>query len=595
MALGNYLSGLNLDPLSQERLLSMAAPPPPPPAPPLVPGAEFLPPTPGEMSQYGATTAQIAAAQRVATPGGMDVAKTAPLAADPTWTPEREAKATAMEQRKKELAAVTLEAPPEAEKGLVGGPEPIISPPMSGVFVPGRFEPGSRSVTTAKGLSREAFEPVLAGQDAAQGHGLVAADREMEAAQIKGAADASYAEAFSKASAEAARENQRLASERREYVMREQEKLDALSQKAQAKVDPDLAKGPIGAQVLGAIGVALGAFGSSMTGGQNAALTIVQNNIDRNIRAQEANIANANKTLSNEQSLYRQNLDAFGDRERAVLATKMQMLEQAKGLADKQYAMAGTKTSEAAVEKFKGALSNEAAQARARIIEITEDKAQTHETENWARAHMAGGVGGMSMKDRLTAAYGETGKEGLVVPELGVVARSEPEAIKLREGVHLTQSLVSELNKADALLEEAEKTNDPFKLRVIQRKLTGIAERASTTATVKAGQGAQSAGDRAVSQAGLGLAGTDVFMAKVPGTMSISDERGVIRAALEAHKQDMGRKGTGLPLAKETAVRNPQTGKVEMRTQLTGGTSSQRDAVDSLSDKVKAPVGKSSR
>jgi hypothetical protein len=121
---------------------------------------------------------------------------------------------------------------------------------------------------------------------------------------------------------------------------------------AQQKVDPEAAKGTTGAQLFAAIGVAMGAFGASMTGGPNTALQIVNANIDRNIKAQETNIAN-NKSVAEaiSRTLYQARTSTPSETASARCSRRRcSMLDQAKAMADQQYAASKGTINEADVQ-----------------------------------------------------------------------------------------------------------------------------------------------------------------------------------------------------------------------------------------------------
>lgn len=94
----------------------------------------------------------------------------------------------------------------------------------------------------------------------------------------------------------------------------------AVDRFASMKVDPG--RRFRGQRTSAAIAMALGAFGSAMTGGPNQAMQIIQSEIDRDIRAQEGAIDRAGKQaglLNNEMTLARQ---LFQDAESQKLAAE---------------------------------------------------------------------------------------------------------------------------------------------------------------------------------------------------------------------------------------------------------------------------------
>lgn len=259
-----------------------------------------------------------------------------------------------------------------------------------GHYVGPQWIPGSRSMSTEFGVDEARLAEGKKQRELAHSYGAWAADETQKGADKEAAADVAFAEARQQALQQEAQRQQVLANQKKEYVAREHEKLNQLGVAAQAQVDPEAAKGSEGAQLFAAIGIALGQFGASLNGGTNTALQIVNSNIDRRIAAQQANINNAHKSLGNEQSLYKDNLEAFGDKERASLATKMQYLEQAKAVLDQQYAAAKTNRNKAQYLAMNEGLAKESAESADRWGILTNDKHATHGDEHF----FAGGVVG---------------------------------------------------------------------------------------------------------------------------------------------------------------------------------------------------------
>ncbi len=586
MALANYLAGLDMDPAITARLQEIGGGPNGEvlQGPPNVPDESFGAPTPAELERYGAKPSEVAAAQRYNDPAAAMPAQNAtnPTQANPNWDPDKETQATARIEHEKALAGANPVAP-----AADGDDQLAMMTQSPGRYVPGGWQHASMSTGTHLGLDPSKLAEGQKQRAIADNYGQWANEDVRKAAAKEAAADVAYAAAHRQATVEAAERARFIENEKQAYITREHEKLAELNVAAQAQVDPEAAKGGSGAQLLAAIGIALGQFGASLNGGPNTALQIVNANIDRNIKAQEANINNAHRALGNEQSLYKDNLAAFGDRERAALATKMQYLDQAKALADEQYASAKGNRNDAQYHAMSQGLADKRAEVSDRFGQLTADQTTLQGNDVYRPGQMVGGG----------AAAGDKGKEGLYVPELGVYARTEPEAVKLREAAHRTQNTVRELNNAKALIEEAKDTHDPRKLAILQRKLEGVSARAAVTATVKEGQGAMSDGDRAVSEAGLGLKGINLGLLDKanPLSPSLDSHLDVIGAATAAHQQEYGRMGSGQQRGREVYVKDPVTGKVESRRVLSGSNAATRNKVDNTADLIQPPVGESSR
>lgn len=580
MALPNYLAGLNLSPETQARLSQISG----------------GPVTPEEAAKYqamlGAPASPDEAARRereaavLARQGGPASTAMSNPSANPEWSPERERAATAAYALDTARKSASPQAPPAEPPDESAAPAVVPSAPAQ--YIAPHWQPGTRSETSRATLfDPNRIQSVQDAQNASVGHGIIAGEKHVEAAKRMAEADVAYSVAHEEASRKAAADLARIDEERRAYVDTGMQKLNDLSVKASAKVDPEAAKGPAGAQILAAISIGLGQFGASLNGGPNTALQIVNTNIDRNIRAQEFNINNARQTLNDEKSLYKENLEAFGDRQKAVLATKIQYLDQVKAISDQQYAKAKSTLSEAQKAEFDQKVFAQRSELEMQLAKSLAVTTETSGNERYVPGQYVGGG--------VPAQVGEKGKEDLFVPSLGVYARSKEEAIKMRDMSARTQNTVRELESAKKIIEESKDVYDPRKLRAMQRKLDGIAARATVTATVKEGQGAMSDGDKAVSEAGLGLKGINLFASKLPGMAGADEHIEVIQSAVAAHKQEYGRMGSGAQRGREVYVRDPKTGNVEARRVLEGSNAPLRDKVDDTSDLIQPPVGQSSR
>lgn len=114
-----------------------------------------------------------------------------------------------------------------------------------------------------------------------------------------------------------------------QYTTPEQKKRSqAALQQAQEIGD----KRSMGAKILGAIAIALGAYGASMTGGPNRALGIVNNAIDLHIKQQRDEHARRGKAYGKRRTLYAQLMEKFDDDEEAA-ETAMRSIEQKKAAA----------------------------------------------------------------------------------------------------------------------------------------------------------------------------------------------------------------------------------------------------------------------
>jgi len=288
-------------------------------------------------------------------------------------------------------------APSLADMGPPRQGPPIIAPQ----YRPGGWVPGSETKQLEYGMAPAELQASQDKYESALGHAEKAASLELQASEAKAKNDAYY---FATKQAE----EQKYAQERAALLAAKQAKIDQTladldarsSAVANAKVNPeqfwDDKGGGLG-RVMAAIAVGLGQYSASKTGGPNAALGIINSAIDRNIAAQRDNIENQKAGLQAKNSLYAQNLAAFGDKESALLATKMNYLEQAKAFADQQAALnEGSLRAGAANEKFQAATDNQIGDLRLKLAQL----GHTREAMSSSRHYQPGGmVGGAAPKE----------------------------------------------------------------------------------------------------------------------------------------------------------------------------------------------------
>lgn len=587
MALGDYLSSLNLDAASQQKLMGMVTPPAAPPDD----GINASPVSPDEVAKYNAmipgTTAADTAQDQAAmsrVQDGAPFGPPAPPAATPGGSSGLNQGRTA-ERAKADAASI-----PQGPAGSDGFPTyrnlgndgPAMAAAPSGPMrvVPGGWRDTARSETVQHGLDKAVLQPGEEYRDDAHIHGQLAGAARLEAAQQQGMADAVYASAHAAASKQAADQMQRLENEKRAYVQREGERLNELAIKAQEKVDPDAARGSLGAQLFAAIGIALGEFGASLKGGQNTALAIVQSNIDRNIAAQQANINNAHKNLDNAKGLYAQNLAAFGDKERAALATKVQYLDQVKAMADQQYAAAKHTMNEADYESFLQKLQDDRAQTTDQFNIRSADQKTSQHSQHYQQTQVVGGAGGAK------------GKEALYVPTLGGYARDAETARKLNASGAQRMQINEDLHTISRLLKEAEGLNsvtDYGRMQEIRDEINSRKNNVLQRTTVLRGQGAMSNGDKDVAEVGAQLASIDPQLKT--GAQIERMRKGVARVA-NLHQQDHRLEGeaNGIQMGQEQYRQGPHG--PEAVAQLAGKNKVVTKKTESVEDVLEKPKGK---
>ena len=273
---------------------------------------------------------------------------------------------------------------------------PGMPPAFRPMVVPAHWSPSSRGATIQEGIDPAKLEESATYRDSAAGHGQLAADARLQAAQQMGQLDAAYSAAHAAATQNAADQMHVIEVRRRAYVADETAKLNDLNTQAQKQVDPNAywkEKGT-GMHIAAALMIGLGQFASMWKGGTNGALQIVNDAVDKNIDAQKANIANARAAFGDRMSLYQRNLEAFGDQERATVATKMQYLDQVASLLDQKRAEAKTTDAQAAYQDMAKGVMTDRANASERFAELTSAKVTRQQNDHFSPAQMIGGGNG---------------------------------------------------------------------------------------------------------------------------------------------------------------------------------------------------------
>jgi hypothetical protein len=386
--------------------------------------------------------------------------------------------------------------------------------PMSAGVRPAHWSPsGEKTSREGYELDPVALEGMGVARDAAAGHGLLAADNRHQAATIEAEADLEGAKAKLAANQMGRQRLGELQAEKEAFESRELRNLQTLATDARAKVNPDqIWEGERGglAKVMTAIAIGMGQFGAMMRGGPNTAWQIVQHQIDTNIDAQKQKIANAKDAFSLQSNLYARNLQAFGDKERAVLATRMNYLDQVQNMLDMKRAEAKGNIADANYHDMQQKVMIDRATTQKEFLDLTKVKASEELTNKYHEAQ-AVGVGG------------QKGKDPLYVPTLGGYARDEKVAEKLNNKGALRMQITQNMKEIYSLMEKAKGLNSVQnyrELQDVQERINDLVNDSNTKKTVLEGQGAQSKDDKAVSEAALAV--RDI---KVMGTLNSSIER----------------------------------------------------------------------
>jgi hypothetical protein len=386
--------------------------------------------------------------------------------------------------------------------------------PMSAGVRPAHWSPSTEKVSReGYELDPTALESMGVARDAAAGHGLLAADNRHQAATIEAEADAEAAKAKLVANQMGRQRLAELQAEKEAYESREMRNLQSLATQARAKVNPDaIWEGERGglAKVMTALAIGMGQFGAMMRGGPNTAWQIVQHQIDTNIDAQKQKIANAKDAFTLQSNLYARNLQAFGDKERAVLATRMNYLDQVQNMLDMKRAEAKGNIADANYHDLQQKVLNERAGAEKEFLDLTKVKASEELTNKYHEAQ-AVGVGG------------QKGKDPLYVPTLGGYARDAETAQKLNNKGALRMQMTQNMKEIHGLMEKAKGLNSVQNFRELQdieERIQGLVNDTLTKNTVIEGQGAMSKDDKEVAAAAKSLADL-----KVRGTLNSNIDR----------------------------------------------------------------------
>ena len=155
---------------------------------------------------------------------------------------------------------------------------------------------------------------------AVRDYGETEANRLAEA----GVTEAQIGQVRAERSDELRAQQQRMAdieAEKQKRVAEENAKLTALEKDyANTKIRDPWASRNTGTTIMQAIAVGLGQFAASRGGGQNAALNIIQSQIDSDLRVQEANLQRKGAVLANARGALARTREVYTDKTSALLA-----------------------------------------------------------------------------------------------------------------------------------------------------------------------------------------------------------------------------------------------------------------------------------
>ena len=504
----------------------------------------------------------------------------------PGWTPEKQKESDEQAARDEVLKASNPQGPaqdnfPSVRQDLTDdGQMPSFTRPT-----PAHWQSTTHDITTERNMDPNSLDQARDYAQDAAGQQLLAHDKRMEAAVYQGAMDSAQRYGKKMADDYYGARLREMEAHKEAYQRQEMAKLNELVMQANVKPDPNAYwkdKGTAG-KIFAAIAIGLGQFGASMTGGQNAAYQIIKDGIDRSMRAQEAASANARNTFVMRQSLYQNNLAVLGDKERALLATRMQYLDNVTDTIKQGMLGRGKAGADAEAQKseFLQKFYDDRAKLETEFAKLTAVKATEKSAEKFVPANAGGPA--------------DNKREALYVPTLGGYARDEPTARELNKKGALRMQMLENMHQIDALLEKAKGMNSltsPLALAQMNQQIETLVNDTLTKNTVIEGQGAMSEGDKVVAQAAKGLKDLSANF-RTNGQITRSQEN-VRKAATNIQVASrLDKEGYGIQSGKERYRPGPN-GPVPTQ-QLEGRTapvSKQTTAVDDLVVPPKGEVKK---
>lgn len=374
-------------------------------------------------------------------------------------------------------------------------------PPMSTgpVRTVAGYVPVGRSMQVQEGFDPRELESSQMYRGFEMSDRNAAAVKRLEEAKIQADADILYKTRVEDANNWREQQKAALEAEKNAYVANKLNELDAASkQVAATKIDPGQFwedHGGTFGKVVAAIAVGMGQYSASRVGGQNAALSIINDSINKNIAAQQANLENQRASLSDKTNLFKQNMAAFGDKALATEATRLNYLDLAKVQLDKTYAEAHKSAGlDAAYSEFNAGLEAE----RAKTKEHTEMLMHSTVGRNMSEQYRIAQIGGQQSGGPMD--YSPKDAKELLeryIPDYNGFALSKEDKQKFIEKTALGRQVMENIRasatlKAKLLSMGTFSALDPstaLKYNEIARTIEGIDRKVAETLSSKNGQG----------------------------------------------------------------------------------------------------------
>lgn len=378
-------------------------PPPPAPAPAPPPS-----PPPGPAKPSGWDRAKDGALGALATAGGFIVGGPAgaiaagqavnPQPRERIVLPTEEEKAT--KKAEDEAKAKDAAAGPRGPIGSTDEP-PIMLNSGRGIGVPqlvrpaGMF-PQSDSVQVREG--KMVPQTAKSAYDAMTEYEVGAAEKERDAVKAFQQNVYDTNTLRMEANDQAIKDHARVQAEREALVKQKLAQIEQTNADAAADIDPDKYWTDRGAlsRVIGGLAVALGAFGSSLSGGPNAALTIIENAINRDIDAQKANRAGKVKKGEGQMKLLDLHEEALGSQDKAIEATKMGLWDNANSQLQRYAAKHGIDMADANYQKLMAGIAERRGESQNKLGIQEQADITKQSTQTWrdaAYSYPGGGAG----------------------------------------------------------------------------------------------------------------------------------------------------------------------------------------------------------
>lgn len=267
---------------------------------------------------------------------------------------------------------------------------PLILPPQrGGIATPAGMYPHTMSTQSHEGKpvpteSRAAF-------DAADALSLDAAEKQRDAERAYQANIYNAQRERLQAAEEARAQHAAIQVERQKVTNDHLSRIEALNAEANTNVGPST---NLAAGILGAIGIALGAYAQAKGAGPNVALQLIESNNNRELQRQIENRRAKGQAAERAQNLYHLHLSALGDKDKAADATKLALYDNNLMQLESYRAQHGVDMADANYLKLQAGILEKRGELRNKMgVQEAADVTRGY-TEQWRPATYAAGAVG---------------------------------------------------------------------------------------------------------------------------------------------------------------------------------------------------------